>query len=200
MNSVVLLRHGETEWSRAHKHTGRADIPLTARGEDQARMLAKGLAGRTFAAAYVSPLQRARRTAELAGFSSPNIDGDLVEWDYGAYEQLLTAEIEQSRPGWNLWQDGAEGGETVDDVGRRVDGVLERLARDLEKGDVAVVAHGHLLRVLTARYLGLAPSAGTYFKLGTGTLSELGREHGRPVILLWNSPLDPGSDLASPMG
>jgi broad specificity phosphatase PhoE len=187
MHALLLLRHGETEWSRSHKHTGRADIPLTARGEDQARALGAAIAGRQFVSVWSSPLSRARRTAELAGLA-PRTEPDLQEWDYGTYEGKLTADLERERPGWNLWIDGAAGGEAPAEVGARADRVLARIAADLEQGDVAVVAHGHLLRVLTARYLGLPAGAGAHFQLGTGTLCELGREHGRPVVSLWNAP------------
>lgn len=184
---LVLLRHGETEWSRTHKHTGRTDIPLTSYGEQQGRALANALKGRAFELVVSSPLQRAARTAELAGLK-PELDPDLLEWDYGDYEGRLTRDIEAEQPGWNIWVDGARGGETPDDVGARTDRVLHRVRPVLAHGDVCLVGHAHLLRVLTARYLGLPASGGTYFRLGTGTLCELGEEHDRPVIVLWNAP------------
>ncbi len=186
MGELIILRHGETEWSRDGRHTGRTDLPLTSRGEEQARALA--LAGRSFAAVLVSPAQRARRTAELAGLTPTATDEDLWEWDYGAYEGLTTPEIQEQRPGWYLWTDGVADGETFEQIGARADAVLGRVRPHLEDGDVALVAHGHILRVLTARWLGLAPQDGRLFKLDTGTVSALGAEHDRPVITTWNVP------------
>src|SRR5262245_47312691 len=154
---IYLVRHGETEWSRAGRHTGRTDLPLTERGEDQARALAKVIKGRQFALTLVSPAQRARRTAELAGAGSYDVDPDLWEWDYGGYEGITTPQIRESRPGWYLWRDGIvpgdadHPGETVGHVGDRADRVIARI-RSVE-GDVLVVAHGHLLRVLASRWL-----------------------------------------------
>ncbi|CNG17285.1 Possible phosphoglycerate mutase EntD [Mycobacterium tuberculosis] len=193
MGELILVRHGETEWSRARRHTGRTDVPLTARGEDQARALRAALADRRVARTLVSPAGRARRTAELAGLAAPQTDPDLREWDYGGYEGITTAEIRETRPGWFLWDDGvvpgdaAHPGETVAQVGARADAVLARVG-PLDGGDVALVAHGHFLRVLTARWLGLEPALGRLFALGTGTLSALGTEHDRPVIRAWNVP------------
>ena len=197
MGDLILLRHSETEWSRAGKHTGRTDVPLTPAGEQAAVALAPVLARRDIVAAFSSPAQRAVRTAELAGLTGVKQDPDLWEWDYGGYEGLTTPQIQEQRPGWFLWRDGvipgdaAHPGETVQQVGERVDRVLARVEPLLAGGDVAVVAHGHVLRVLTARYLRLEPSDGKLFRLDTGTVSTLGDEHGEPVVLSWNVP--PGS-------
>jgi broad specificity phosphatase PhoE len=188
MGELILVRHGETEWARDGRHTGRTDVPLTPRGEEQARALAPLLAARDVALALVSPARRARDTAELAGLTGFETDERLWEWDYGAYEGRTTPEIGQERPGWYLWRDGVIGGETVEQVGARVDGVLERVRPYLADGDVVLVAHGHVLRVLTARRLGLPPADGRLFKLGTGTLSMLGADHDQPVISFWNLP------------
>ena len=197
MGDLILLRHGETEWSLAGRHTGRTDIPLTPRGEAAAAALAPLLARRDIVAAFASPAQRAARTAKLAGLAGAKPDPDLWEWDYGGYEGLTTAQIQEQRPGWSLWRDGvipgdaAHPGETVEQVGARVDLVLGRVAPLLADGDVALVAHGHVLRVLTARYLLLPPDGGRLFRLDTGTISTLGTEHGEPVILSWNVPPNP---------
>ena len=198
MGDLILLRHGQTEWSRAGKHTGRTDIPLTADGEAAAAALAPVLAKRKFAAVFTSPAQRAIRTAELAGLTGGDAnakqDPDLWEWDYGGYEGVTTQEIQRTRPGWYLWRDGvipgdkAHPGETVEEVGARADRVLARVAELLPEGDVALVAHGHLLRVLTARWLRLPPSDGKLFRLDTSTISTLGTEHDQPVIARWNAP------------
>jgi probable phosphoglycerate mutase len=190
MAEVVLIRHGETEWSRSGRHTGRTDLPLTEYGEAQARALAPALAGEHFALVLTSPLTRARRTAELAGLAGVEIDDDLVEWDYGAYEGLTTAEIsaELGRP-WTIFGDGvpAGEGETVTQVGARTDAVLARVRPVVEAGgQVALVAHGHLLRVLAARWLGLPPTDGALLKLDAASVSRLGYEHDRPVLILWN--------------
>jgi len=197
MGELILLRHGQTEWSKSGRHTGRTDIPLTADGEAAAKSLAPALAGRQIRAVFSSPAQRAVRTAELAGLT-PTPDPDLQEWDYGGYEGMTTAQIREQRPGWYLWRDGvipgdaAHPGETVQQVGERVDRVLARVLGGpeplLADGDVALVAHGHVLRVLTARWLRLEPSDGKLFRLDTGTVSTLGHEHGEPVILSWNVP------------
>ena len=197
MGDLILLRHGETEWSLAGRHTGRTDIPLTPRGEAAAAALAPMLAKRHIVAAFASPAQRAARTAELAGLAGAKPDPDLWEWDYGGYEGLTTAQIQQQRPGWYLWRDGvipgdaAHPGETVEQVGARVDRVLALVTPLLAGGDVALVAHGHMLRVLTARYLRLPPDDGRLFRLDTGTVSTLGTEHDEPVILTWNVPPNP---------
>jgi broad specificity phosphatase PhoE len=185
---IVLARHGETEWSRDRRHTGRTDIPLTQNGRRQAAVLRDAFAGRSFARVLSSPLSRALDTCREAGLGDQaELTGDLCEWDYGEYEGITTAEIREGRPGWNLWRDGCPGGETAADVGRRVDRVLDSLA-NLD-GDAAVFAHGHVLRVLTARWLGLGPENGALFKLDTGTLSELGYERETRVITRWNAPV-----------
>jgi broad specificity phosphatase PhoE len=188
MGELILVRHGETEWARDGRHTGRTDVPLTPRGEEQARSLAPLLAEREIVLTLVSPAQRARRTAELSGLTEAGTDDRLWEWDYGAYEGRTTPQIGEERPGWYLWRDGVVGGETVEQVGARVDGVLDRVRPSLAEGDVALVAHGHVLRVLTARWLGLPPAGGRLFRLDTGTLSTLGTEHDQPVIRSWNVP------------
>jgi probable phosphoglycerate mutase len=194
MGELILLRHGETEWSRDGRHTGRTDVPLTPAGEAAARALAPMLAGRPVRAAFTSPAQRAARTAILAGLAGAKEDPDLQEWDYGGYEGQTTAKIRAGRRGWYLWRDGVipggagHPGETAEQVGARADAVLRRAAPLLADGDVALVAHGHLLRVLTARWLRLEPAAGRLFQLRTATLSTLGSEHGEPVITSWNVP------------
>ncbi|MGW1780042.1 histidine phosphatase family protein [Streptomyces sp. NPDC002143] len=193
MGDLLLVRHGETEWSLSGRHTGWTDLPLTENGRKEAEQLAPLIRGLRVGAAFVSPLRRARETAELIGLHRPRVEDDLREWDYGAYEGVTTAEIRRTRPGWFLFDDGvAPGppehhGETPEQVGARADRILARIDADGDTdGDVVLVAHGHVLRVLTARYLGLAPSAGAHFQLATGTLSRLGTEHGRPVIAAWN--------------
>jgi broad specificity phosphatase PhoE len=194
MGDVILLRHGQTEWSEAGKHTGRTDIPLTARGEECAVALRSVLAGRHVAVAFTSPAKRAVRTAELAGLTDAVPDPDLWEWDYGGYEGMTTPQIQELRPGWYLWRDGVipgdadHPGETAEQVSARVDRVLARVRPLLADGDVVLVGHAHLLRVLTARWLLLDPSSGRLFRLNTGTVSVLGTEHGEPVILTWNAP------------
>lgn len=188
MGELILLRHGETEWSRTGRHTGRTDVALTPRGERQARAFAAALADRDIALTLVSPATRARRTAELAGLAHAETDDRLWEWDYGAYEGRTTADIQRERPGWYLWADGVPGGETAGQVGARADAVLARALPHLAAGDVVLVAHGHLLRALTARRLGLPATDGRLFGLGTGTVSTLGTEHDRPVISSWNVP------------
>lgn len=196
MGDLILLRHGQTEWSRAGKHTGRTNIPVTADGEAAAAALAPALARRKFAAVLTSPAQRAIRTAELAGLTggdrNAKQDPDLWEWDYGGYEGLTTPQILQTKPGWYLWRDGVipgdaeHPGETIAQVAERVDRVLARVRPLLADGDVALVSHGHVLRVLTARYLRLPPADGRLFRLDTGTVSILGTEHDKPVIASWN--------------
>lgn len=184
--NVVLARHGETEWSRDGRHTGRTDIPLTDDGRREAELLRQPLANRRFAAVMSSPLSRALDTARLAGFSDGVVTRDeLMEWDYGDYEGVSTPGIRRARPDWFLWRDGCPGGETAADVGARVDRVIADLvALD---GDAAVFAHGHVLRVLAARWVELAPEAGALIVLSTGTLSELGWERETRVIRLWNA-------------
>jgi broad specificity phosphatase PhoE len=194
MGQLILLRHGETKWSASGQHTGRTDIPLTPRGEAAAAALAPALAKRPIRAAFTSPASRAARTAELAGLHDAKPDPDLLEWDYGGYEGRTTPQIQEERPGWYLWRDGvipgdaAHPGETVAQVGARADAVLARVRPLLADGDVALVAHGHILRVLTARWLELDPDGGRLFRLDTGTFSTLGTEHDRPVITAWNLP------------
>jgi broad specificity phosphatase PhoE len=191
---LILLRHSETEWSQAGRHTGRTDLPLTPAGEAEAASLAPMLARRHIVAVFCSPAQRAVRTAELAGLTDLKLDPDLWEWDYGGYEGLTTPQIQAHRPGWSLWRDGvipgdaAHPGETVQHVGERADRVLARAQPLLDGGDVALVAHGHMLRVLTARWLELDPSGGRLFRLDTGTISALGYEHADPVVVTWNVP------------
>jgi broad specificity phosphatase PhoE len=189
---IVLARHGETEWSRDRRHTGRTDIPLTENGRRQAGVLRGELAARSFARVLSSPLSRALDTCREAGLGDQaELTPDLYEWDYGEYEGITTAEIREGRPGWNLWRDGCPGGETAADVGRRVDRVLDLLA-ELE-GDAAVFAHGHVLRVLSARWLGLGPEKGALFKLDTGTLSVLGYERETRAVTRWNVPVTGGA-------
>lgn len=185
---VWLARHGETEWSIAKRHTGRTDIPLTAHGHEQARLLRPALADHQFARVICSPLLRARQTCEEAGLlDRAELRDELMEWDYGDYEGMTTAEIHGGpQPGWLLWTDGCPGGEMPDDVARRVDPVIAEL-RDLE-GDAIVFAHGHVLRVFAARWIEQPPLAGQRLALATGTLSRLGIEHVYPVIRAWNAP------------
>ncbi|MHB9857859.1 histidine phosphatase family protein [Streptomyces sp. YIM S03343] len=195
MGDLLLVRHGETEWSASGQHTSFTDLPLTRRGEEQARSLVPLLAGRTYALALTSLMHRAIRTAELAGLTGTLPVEDLHEWDYGGYEGLTTPEIRRTRPGWDLWTDGVPPGpdgrlgESPAEVGMRADRVLARVDAALGEGtgDVVLVAHAHFLRVLTARRLGLAPREGRLFQLSTGTLSRLSTEHGGPVIAEWNS-------------
>jgi broad specificity phosphatase PhoE len=184
---IYLARHGETAWTVTGQHTGLTDIPLTERGERNGRRLGERLKGLTFTRVYASPLQRARRTCELAGFGSAAVvDPDLVEWNYGAYDGKTSAEILKLRPDWQLFRDGGPGGESVADVGARADRVVARLhAID---GHVLLFSSGHFLRVLAARWLGLEAAAGRYFVLSTAALSILGYEHdlSEPVVRLWN--------------
>jgi broad specificity phosphatase PhoE len=182
---VVLVRHGETEWSRDGKHTGRTDVPLTERGREQAEALGAALAGRRFELVLTSPLQRAAETCRLAGYGEVAQRRDaLREWDYGAHEGRTTVEIREEHPGWTLWRDGVPGGETAAQVGARADSVIAEL-RSLA-GDAALFAHGHVLRVLAARWLGLEPAAGRLFALDTATISVLGYERETAVIRVWN--------------
>jgi probable phosphoglycerate mutase len=180
---MVLLRHGATEWSQSGQHTGRTDIPLLDLGRAQAEAAGALLSGMHFAQVFTSPLQRASTTCALAGFDG-RPEPDLMEWDYGAYEGRTTGEICVQKPGWTLWTDGVVDGERAADVGRRVDRVSER-ARQVD-GDTLCVAHGHVLRVLAARWLGLPPVAGRLFSLATGTVSILGWERDTPVVSRWN--------------
>jgi broad specificity phosphatase PhoE len=182
---VLLVRHAQTEWSLSGRHTGRTDIPLTEAGRRSADRLAPQLAGRRFEVVWTSPLSRARETCERAGLGADAIARDeLLEWDYGDYEGLTTAEIRAQRPDWNLWRDGCPGGESAADVGRRVDRLVAELAT--LKGEGICFAHGHVLRVLGARWVGLDPSAGALLALGTGSISELGHERETRVLWRWN--------------
>lgn len=187
MSEIVLVRHGQTEWSANGRHTSFTDLELTAEGERQAREAGKRLSGRSFAAVISSPRRRALRTAELAGIAVSEVSEDLVEWNYGEYEGITSATIHETDPGWSLWTDGAPGGETPDQVGARLDRVLARARSFLDRGDVALIAHGHSLRVAGARWIGLPASGGGLLKLGTATLSTLGFEHGDQVIDTWNA-------------
>jgi broad specificity phosphatase PhoE len=207
MGELLLVRHGETAWSVSGQHTGNTEIALTAHGEAQARAVAPMLAKHDIGVVLVSPRQRARHTAELAGLSGVadyRITPELSEWDYGAYEGVTTATIHQTRPDWDLWRDGVppgdaeHPGETVEQVGARCDSVIATVCPMLGHGqagysDVVLVAHGHLLRIFTARWLGLPAADGALFRLDTATVSKLGFEHDRRVISAWN--LDPSGAL-----
>jgi broad specificity phosphatase PhoE len=185
---VYMARHGETEWTVTGRHTGRTDLPLTARGERNARSLGERLRGVVFDTVLVSPLQRARRTCELAGYGGrAEVQADLVEWDYGKYEGRTSAEIREEQPGWDIFQDGCPGGESPDAIGVRADRVISRL-RASEGGRVLLFGHGHFFRVLAARWILLAASDAHHFVLSTAALSILGYEHSLadPAILLWN--------------
>ncbi|MGW3816921.1 histidine phosphatase family protein [Streptomyces sp. NPDC005046] len=195
MGELILIRHGQTEWSLSGQHAGRTDIPLTDAGEAAAEALAPRLAQRHLAAVFSSPLSRAMRTADLAGLACVRPDPDLMEWDYGGYEGLTAAQIQETRPGWDLWRDGvipgdaAHPGEQLQQVSARADAVLDRIRPLLDDGDVAVVAHGHLARVLTVRWIGLGASASRL--LGhphPGTLSFLATEGEHSFISAWNVP------------
>jgi probable phosphoglycerate mutase len=184
---IYLARHGETAWSLSGQHTGLTDLPLTAPGERNASRLGERLRGLTFARVFTSPLQRAARTCELAGFGTvAEVDADLVEWNYGHYEGRRTVEIHAERPDWQLFRDGCPGGESPDQVGVRADRVVSRV-RAIH-GNVLLFSSGHFLRVFAARWLGLEPAGGRYFLLSTASLSALGYEHNlsEPVIRLWN--------------
>jgi broad specificity phosphatase PhoE len=182
---VWLVRHAETEWSRSGRHTGRTDVPLTDEGRARARELGERLGGREFALVLVSPLERARETARLAGLGDPcQVREDLLEWDYGDYEGITTADIRAERPDWYLWRDGVPNGETADEVGARCDRVIEEvLAAD---GDVVAFAHGHILRALAARWLEEPVSFGGRLFLSTGSVCVLGFEREVRVARLWN--------------
>jgi broad specificity phosphatase PhoE len=191
---VYLARHGETEWSITGQHTGLTDLPLTARGERNARSLKGRLRGSTFAKVLTSPLQRASRTCELAGFGErAEIDQDLVEWDYGEYEGRRTTDIHEKRPDWQLFYDGCPGGEAPDDVGSRADHVIQRIRAIGD--DVLVFSSGHFLRVFAARWLGLEAALGRCFLLSTASLSAVSYEHdlSQPAIRLWDDTRHVGS-------
>jgi probable phosphoglycerate mutase len=180
-----LIRHGETEWSLSGAHTGRTDLPLTPNGEMRAARVGKLLAGHDFAMVLTSPLQRARRTCELAGLGGKAlVDPNLAEWDYGRYEGRTTSEIQEERPGWSLFRDGVPGGETIEQVAVRAQAVIDRAAAAW--GDVALFAHGHILRILAACWLGLPPDAARLFALGTASVSTLGYERETRVIARWD--------------
>jgi broad specificity phosphatase PhoE len=184
---IVLVRHGETAWSRDGRHTGNTDVPLTERGREQGQALGTGLEGRSFARVLTSPLSRAAETARLGGFGDAEPRDELREWDYGVYEGRRTAEIREERPGWTLWADGVPDGETAAEVAARVDAVLAEL-RTVE-GAALVFAHGHLLRVLAVRWIGLEPEAGRLLALDPATVSVLGYERETPVIRVWNASI-----------
>ncbi len=184
--NVWIVRHGETEWSRTGRHTGRTDVPLTARGEREAAALRTSLQGRRFALVLSSPLRRAWDTCRLAGYGDvARATEDLVEWDYGAYEGRTTAEIRVEVPGWSIWTGAVPGGESAEDVARRAERVIERAAA--AGGDVALFAHGHVLRILAARWLGLSAREGRLFSLGTASVGVLGHEDASRVIRTWNA-------------
>jgi broad specificity phosphatase PhoE len=185
---VVLVRHGETEWSRDHRHTGRTDVPLTAEGRRQAERIRDALAEWNFTRVLSSPLSRALDTCRLAGYGDrAELSDALLEWDYGEYDGETTDRIRESRPGWNLWRDGCPGGESVADVSARVDPLVSEL-KDSD-GDVLLFAHGHVLRVLAARWVELAPEAGARLWLATATISVLGFERETAVFRRWNAPV-----------
>ena len=182
---TFLARHGATEWSVAHRHTGRTDVPLTEAGRRQAEAVGAALARTRFVAVLSSPLSRALDTCRLAGFGDVvEVTPDLAEWDYGEYEGLTTPQVQAGRPGWNLWDDGVPGGESAADVGVRVDRVIARVRP--AGGNVALFGHAHVLRVLAARWLGLRAEAGRYIVLATGSISVLGYERETSVIESWN--------------
>jgi len=185
LRQVWLVRHGETEWSRLGRHTGRTDLPLTERGRGEADLLSARLGSQRFVRVLTSPLRRAAETCRLAGFRHvAEVRDDLIEWDYGAFEGKTTREIRAERPGWSLWTEGALAGESPAEVGLRADRVVTEL-RGID-GDVAVFAHGHILRVLAARWLGLPPSEGRLLVFGTTAISILGYEREVPAIISWN--------------
>lgn len=183
---IWLVRHGETEWARLGRHTGRTDIPLTDAGREQAQALGQRLAGRTFDLVLTSPLSRAAETARLAGFAAADLEPDLMEWDYGDLEGRTSADIRDEMPGWTIWTGPWPGAETVDEVGARADRVIARCLDERVTGDCLLFAHGHLLRVLTARWLRQPAAGGSMFALGTATLGILGWDRLNPVIETWN--------------
>jgi broad specificity phosphatase PhoE len=184
---VVLVRHAETEWTLNGRHTGRTDLPLTEHGREVAALLAPLLGARSFAAVLVSPSIRARETCELAGLAgSEQLREDLLEWDYGDYEGLTSPQIDAQRPGWSLWRDGCPGGEDAAAVGARADRVIAEASG--APGDVAIVSHGHMLRVLGARWISLEPSGGSRLGLSPGALCLLSQEHGAAILASWNEP------------
>jgi len=192
VTELWLVRHGETKWSAEGRHTGRTDLPLTAHGRERAVELGKFLAGTKFAAVLRSPMRRARETCEIAGFGNVAVvDEGLREWDYGVYEGRTSQEIQAEIPGWSVWKDAIVGGESLEQVGARADGVIARAlasagpqTEDVVR--VALFAHAHILRILAARWIGLAPRAGSLFVLGTGSVSVLGWEKETRVVQRWN--------------
>jgi len=193
MGDLWLVRHGETEWSRSGQHTGRTDIPLTERGERQAARLGRRLAGREFALVLTSPLLRARETARLAGYGGvATPEPELMEWDYGAYEGRTTAQVREEVPGWTIWTGAVRAGESAHDVGARADRVIARCA-DVG-GDVALFAHGHVLRILAARWLGFPAVVGRMLALDTASLSVLGHAREERVLRLWNERCAAGEE------
>jgi len=184
-SELWVIRHGETEWSRDGKHTSRTEVELTPEGEDVARGLADRLDGVDFDLVLTSPRLRTRRTAELAGFADAHVEDDLAEWDYGDYEGITSAEIREDVPGWTVWTHPCPGGETADQVSRRMDRVVAKVRAD--GGRVLVFSHGHASRALAARWLGLPVEDGRHFLLGTATISVLGYERESPVVARWNS-------------
>ena len=191
-SEVVLVRHGETEWSRDGRHTGRTDVPLTELGREEAALLGARLAPWRFAGVLASPLRRALDTCGLAGYGDPvEVREDLAEWDYGAYEGRTTVDIRAERPGWTLWIDGVPAGETTEQVGERADRIVSELRT--AGGDVAVFAHGHVLRVLAARWVGLPPVEGRALALSTAAICVLGFERETPVIVRWNEETHGGA-------
>jgi probable phosphoglycerate mutase len=185
---VWLIRHGETEWSRAGRHTGRTDLPLLPEGEQQARALADLLSGLDPTLVLCSPMQRALRTAELAGLTVEAVDPDLSEWDYGDYEGLTSAEIRKTVPDWNIWTHGVAGGERIEQVGARADRVIARVLAHIGEGPVVLVAHGHISRIIGARWIEQPPSSGGRLLLGTAAPSVLGAQYGLSALVRWNIP------------
>jgi broad specificity phosphatase PhoE len=189
-----LVRHGETEWSASGQHTGRTDLPLTLEGKVHARQIAGFLNGRPFGLVLTSPLQRARETCRLAGYGESTIaDANLLEWDYGDYEGRTTAEIRKTREGWSLWKDGVLNGESIGQVATRARNVIDRALAG--PGDTLLFAHGHILRILTACWLGLPPEAGRLFALGTASVCILGYERETRVITQWNGNVRPANSV-----
>jgi broad specificity phosphatase PhoE len=185
---IFLIRHGETEWSRSGKHTGVTDVPLTEQGRKTARLLQPVLARDVFELVLTSPLQRARQTCELAGLEKgAAVEPDLMEWNYGIYEGLTTEQIQRERPGWSVFHDGCPDGEMPAQVAARADHVLAKVRAG--EGNVALFAHGHILRVIAARWLDHPPSFGERLLLDTATLSILGYYYGSPALKIWNAPL-----------
>jgi broad specificity phosphatase PhoE len=185
---IYLVRHGETQWSLSGQHTGVSDIPLTENGRMAARLLQTVLAGESFALVLTSPLQRARETCELAGLGAQAlVEPELVEWKYGDYEGITTAQIRTTRPGWSVFRDGCPGGETPEEIGARADRVLAKVRAT--EGNVALFAHGHIFRVLAARWINLPASYGEHFLLDTATLNVLGYYRESPALKIWNAPI-----------